>query len=164
MGFQFHRLTVREGGKVLTVGIGTGLILAVLNVIALKSRLSPLPKPLGLAFAETLLGRPLPLPVGLLFHLAWVTLASSAYVVLWRDRLTLRNALALAGVLWLAAVMVFFPIVGWGPFGLDVSAKLIVPVTVSHLLFATLLWAFARLAFGPSRGRPDAQPGAAWDD
>jgi hypothetical protein len=158
MGFRIHRLGVREGTKALIIGISTGLILAVLNVIALKSHLSPLPKPLGLAFAETLLGRPLPLPVGLLFHLTWVTLFSFVYVILWRDQLTLRNALALAGILWLAALLVFFPIVGWGFFGLNVSAALVLPVTVLHLLFAAILWALGRLAFGPFRGRPNAQP------
>jgi hypothetical protein len=161
MSFQIHRLSVREGRKALIIGIGTGSILAVLNIIALKSHLSPLPKPLGLAFAETLFGRPLPLPVGLLFHLAWVTFFSFAYVMLWRDRLALANALGLAAFLWLAALLVFFPIVGWGPFGLNVGAKLILPVTVSHLLFATILWALARCAFGPVRDRPDAQPRAA---
>lgn len=161
MGFQIHRLSGREGAKALIVGMGAGLMLAALNVIALKSHMSPLPKPLGLAFSETLLGRPLPLPVGLLFHLAWVMIFSFAYVVLWRDRLTLRNALDLAGVLWLAAVLVFFPIVGWGLFGLNVSPALILPVTVSHLLFAAILWAFARLAFGPFPGRSSAQARAA---
>jgi len=144
--------------KVVIVGIGTGLILAVLNVIAFRSHLSPLPKPLGLAFAETLLGRPLPLPVGLLFHLAWVAFFSFVYVILWRDRLTLRNALALACFLWLTALFVFFPIVGWGLFGLNVSPALILPVTVSHLLFAAILWGLARAAFRPVRGRPEAQP------
>lgn len=159
MGFQIHRLNVREGRKALIIEIGTGLILAVLNVLALKSHLSPLPKPLGLA--EKLLGRSLPLPMGFLFHLAWVTIFSFAYVVLWRDRLTLRHALALAGFLWPTAVLVFFPIVGWGLFGLNVSPALIVPVAVSHLIFATILWAFGRLAFGPFPGRAGAQLGAA---
>jgi hypothetical protein len=158
MGLRIHRLSVREGGRALIIGIATGLILAVLNIIALKSHLSPLPKPLGLAFAETLFGAPLPLPVGLLFHLAWITLFSFAYVILWRNRLTFGNALALAVLLWLAALLVFFPIVGWGFFGLNVGATVILPVTVSHVLFAAILWALARLAFGPVRGRSDAQP------
>ncbi|MGC2524354.1 MAG: hypothetical protein WA417_17230, partial [Stellaceae bacterium] len=60
-------MSAREVGKSVIVGIGTGVILAVLNLIALKSHMSPLPKPLGLAFAETLFGRSLPLPVGLCF-------------------------------------------------------------------------------------------------
>jgi hypothetical protein len=159
MIFQVRRMSVRDGGKSIIVGIGTGVILAALNVVALKSHISPLPKPLGLAFAEALFDRSLPLPVGLLFHLAWVTFFSVAYVILWRDRLTFRNALGLAAFLWLIALAVFFPIVGWGFLGLNISAMLILPVTVSHLLFAVILWGLARLAFGRFVGRPDMQPG-----
>lgn len=160
MDFQIHRVRGRESGKAVIVGIGTGVILAALNVIALKSHVSPLPKPLGLAFAETLFGEPLPLPAGLLFHLAWVTFFSVAYVFLWRDRLTFQNALGLAAFLWLITLVVFFPIVGWGFLGLNITAMLILPVTISHLLFAVLLWGFARLAFDRFAGRPDARPRA----
>ena len=161
MNVQLHRLSRYERWKAVAVGFATGAILALLNVIALKSHLSPLPEPLGLAFAETLFGRQLPLPVGLLFHLAWVTFFCIAYVALWRDRLTLRSAVMLSAVLWLMAVAVFFPIVGWGFFGLKVSAKLIIPVTVSHALFAAILWGLARIAFGQALPRQGAQPKAA---
>ena len=100
MDVEFHALSRREWWRAVGIGVGTGVILAVVNVIAMKSQLSPLPKPLGLAFAEAVLGRQLPLPVGLLFHLAWVTVFSVVYVVFWRDALTLKNALLLAVVLW----------------------------------------------------------------
>ncbi|HVB15878.1 MAG TPA: hypothetical protein VNF04_05045 [Stellaceae bacterium] len=136
--------------KAIGIGVATAIILAVINVIALHSHVSPLPKPLGLAFAETVFGRALPLPLGLLFHVAWVTFFSVAYVVLWPDALTLRNALLLAAALWLLVMIVFFPIVGWGFFGLAVSPKLIIPTTVSHLLFAVILWGLARLLLQPS--------------
>jgi hypothetical protein len=62
-------------------------------VPALRLGISSLPKPLGLAFAETVLGSPLPLPVGLLFHVAYVTAWSVVYVALFRHALTLVNAL-----------------------------------------------------------------------
>jgi hypothetical protein len=147
MSVELHWLSTREWWKAVGVGVATAAILAVLNVIALKSQVSPLPKPLGLAFAETVFGRNLPLPVGLLFHLAWVTFFSVVYVVLWRNALTLRNANILASVLWLLVLIVFFPVVGWGFLGLAVSPKLIVPATVSHLLFAAILWGLCRIAF-----------------
>ena len=95
-------------------------------VPALRLGISPLPKPLGLAFAKTVLGRSLPLPVGLLFHVAYVTAWSVVYVALFRHALTLVNALLLGLVLWLLVLFVFFPIVGWGVLGLAVSPKLIV--------------------------------------
>lgn len=145
--------------KAIGIGVATGIILAVFNVIALHSHVSPLPKPVALAFAETVLGRKLPLPVGLLFHVAWVTFFSIVYVVLWPEAPTLRNALLLAAPLWLSVLVVFFPVVGWGFFGLSVSLKLIIPVTVSHLLFAVILWSLVRLLLQPGTPRITA-PGA----
>jgi hypothetical protein len=158
MSVELHTLNTRKWWKAIFVGIGMGAILAALNVIALKSQVSPLPKPLGLAFAETVFGHSLPLPVGLLFHLAWVTFFSVVYVVLWRNALTLRNAIILASALWLLVLLLFFPVVGWGFFGLAVSPKLILPATVSHLLFALILWGLCRLAFGQSLERGHSQP------
>lgn len=151
MRVEFRAMSRREWRKAITVGIATGAVLAVINVIAMKSGLSPLPEPLGLAFAETLLGRHLPLPVGLAFHLVWVTLFCVVYLALWRDRPSLKYAAGLAGVLWLAALVVFFPIVGWGVLGLALGGKPIIPVTVSHALFAAILWGLSRLAFGAGR-------------
>ncbi len=158
MSVEFHALAAREWWKATAVGITTGAILAILNVIALKNHLSPLPKPLGLAFAETVFGRQLPLPVGLLFHLVWVTFFSVLYLVVWRDNLTLKNAVLLAAALWLLAAVVFLPLVGWGAFGLAVSPNLMVPVTVSHLLFAAILWGLTRLLFGQGVRPAQSQP------
>jgi hypothetical protein len=155
MRLEWHRLTSGEWWKAAAVGAGTGVVLAILNVLAMATHLSPLPKPLGLAFAETLFGRPLPLPVGLLFHLVWVTFVSVVYVALFRRALTLKNALLLAAALWLAVLLVFFPVVGWGVLGLAVSPKLIIPATVSHLLFAVILWALCTAAFHTT-GEPAA--------
>ena len=161
MSIELHKVSTREWWKAIFVGVATGVILAVLNVIALKSHVSPLPKPLGLAFAETVFGRELPLPIGLFFHLAWVTFFSVVYVLLWRTTLTLMNALILASALWLATVVIFFPIVGWGFLGLAVSPALLLPVTVSHVLFALILWGLSRLVFGQTANNPQPQPRAA---
>lgn len=61
-------------------------------VPACKAGISPMPKPPSLAFAETIFGRTLPLPVGLLFHIAYVTAWSMGYVVLFRDRSSFMRA------------------------------------------------------------------------
>ena len=144
---QWHRLSSSEVWKAIGVGIGTALLLSAVMVPALKSGISPLPQPLGLAFAETLLGGPLPLPVGLLFHVVYVAAWSVIYVVLFRDALTFRNALLLGLFLWVLVLFVFFPIVGWGFLGLAVSPKLIVASLVPHVLFALFLWGLCRLSF-----------------
>ncbi len=143
----FQNLSTREWGKALGVGIANGLLLSAIMVPALKFGVSPFPKPVGLAFAETLLGRTLPLPVGLLFHLAYVTFWSVAFVAFFRHSLTLKNSLLLALALWIGVLVVFFPIIGWGFLGLGISSKLIVASFVPHLLFGLFLWGLCRLAF-----------------
>ena len=116
-------------------------------VPAFKLGVSPLPKPLGLAFAETLLGRTLPLPVGLMFHVVYVTFWAVIYVVVFRARRTLVSALLLGLGLWLIVLVVFFPVVGWGFLGLSVGPKLIVASLVPHLLFGVFLWGLCRFVF-----------------
>ena len=150
---QIHNLTPKEWLKALGVGITTAILLSVVMVPALKLGISPLPKPLGLAFAETVLGRALPLPVGLLFHVAYVTFWSVAFVVLFRNSLSFGKALLLALVLWIGVLVVFFPVVGGGFLGLGISPKLIVASLVPHLLFAAFLWGLCRLLFGRKRSQ-----------
>jgi hypothetical protein len=144
---KWHMLDTLDWAKAIGVGIIVSTLTAAFMVAGIKSGLSPLPKSLGLAFAETLLGRPLPLPVGLLFHTVWTTAFSTLYVILFRDALTFLRALWLAIALWLLVLVFFFPFVGWGFFGLAISPKMIVGAAVPHLLFAILLWGFCRWAF-----------------
>ena len=147
---HIHKLSTGEWGKALGLGIANGVVLSVIMIAMKQMGVSPLPKPLGLAFAETLIGRSLPLPVGLLFHLVYVTLWSMAFVVLFRNSLTLWNALLLALVLWLGVLLVFFPIVGWGLFGIAIGPQLILGSLMPHLLFGLFLWGLARLIFPTS--------------
>jgi len=121
------------------VGIGVAVLTALVMVTLLKTGVSPFPKPPSLAFAETLLGRTLPMPVGLLFHTAYVIFWSVVFVRFFPKR-NLKKALALAGFLWLVILAVFFPIIGWGFAGLHVSPKLIPASFMPHLLFGLLLW------------------------
>jgi hypothetical protein len=147
---KIHSLSAAEWSKSIGIGISVAILTAVLMVIALRSGLSPLPEPLGLAFAETLFGRSPPMPVGLLFHIVWVTAFSVVYVALFRDRLSFARALGLAAALWVLVLVFFFPLVGWGFLGLSITPKLIVASAVPHLLFALFLWALCRWAFGSS--------------
>lgn len=144
---KIHALSMRDATKALGVGIVTSLLLSAVMVPAFELGISPMPKPPSLAFAETVLGRALPLPVGLLFHVAYVSAWSIIFVVLFRDRLSFLRALGLALLLWIGALAVFFPVVGWGFLGLAVSPKLIVASLIPHVLFAAFLWALCRLVF-----------------
>jgi hypothetical protein len=149
---QLHKLSTTEFLKAIGIGVVTALLLSAVMVPALRLGISPLPEPLGRAFAETLLGRPLPLPVGLLFHVAYVTAWSVAYVALFRPALTFGKALLLGLFLWLLVLFVFFPLVGWGVLGLAITPKLIVASLVPHLLFAVFLWGLCRLGFRKTHG------------
>jgi hypothetical protein len=108
-----------------------------------------MPQPLGLAFAETVLGQQVPLPVGLLFHAVYVTFWSVIFVRYFRSR-NLGWALLLAGLLWIGVLVVFFPVVGWGIAGTGVSVKLIPASLLPHLLFGLFLWGLNRT--GGARG------------
>ena len=144
---QFGKVDLRDWFKAIGIGIVTAILLSAVMVPASKFGISPLPKPLGLAFAETVMGRSLPLPVGLIFHIAYAVFWSVLFVVLFRNDLRFRNALLLGMGLWLLVLVAFFPIVGWGFLGLAVSSKLIVAALIPHLLFSIFLWALCRGMF-----------------
>ena len=125
--------------RAIGIGVGVSLLTALVMVLLSKSGVSPLPKPLGLAFAETLLGRTLPLPAGLAFHTAYVTFWSAVFLRFFPRR-NIKSALLLALGLWLIVLAVFFPVVGWGFAGLHVGPKLIPASLLPHLLFGVFLW------------------------
>jgi hypothetical protein len=55
---RLHKLTPTELLKAIGIGIATALLLSAVMVPALRLGISPLPKPLGLAFAETVFASP----------------------------------------------------------------------------------------------------------
>lgn len=133
------QLNGRSWSRAFGIGLAVGVLTALVMVILSKTGISPFPKPPSLAFAEILLDRQLPVPVGLVFHTAYVVLWSVVFVHFFPRR-NIKTALALAAVLWLVLLVVFFPIVGWGFAGLHVSPKLIPASLLPHLLFGVLLW------------------------
>ncbi len=134
-------------GRGIGLGVANGLLLSAIMVPAFLAGIPPMPEPPSLAFAEALLGEGLPMPVGLAFHLAYVTFWSAVWVAWDHPRLRFASAAALAAILWVVALVVFFPINGWGLLGLDVSPKLIPAALIPHALFAVFLWALARVLF-----------------
>ena len=135
-----HERDGRSWLRAIGIGILVSILTAAVMVTLTAAGLSPFPEPPSLAFAQTVIGRDLPLPIGLLFHTIYVTFWVVIFVRCFprRDILT---ALGLAAGLWLVILVVFFPIVGWGLAGLAVSPKLIPASFVPHLLFGLLLWA-----------------------
>lgn len=131
----------------VALGLVNGILLSLIMVPAFLAGIPPMPEPPSLAFAEALLGEGLPMPVGLLFHLAYVTFWSAVWVAWDHPRLRFTTALVLGLALWIVALAVFFPISGWGFLGLAVSPKLIPAALVPHLLFAVFLWGLGKLFF-----------------
>ncbi len=129
--------------RAIIIGLAVSVLTAIFMIIMMKAGIAPFPKPPSLAFAQTLIGHPLPLPVGLLFHTAYVTFWSVLYLKFFGNN-SLAKALGLAGVLWIVILTVFFPIIGWGIAGTGISPKLIPASFVPHLLFGLLLWGIAK--------------------
>src|SRR5690348_9749404 len=138
---NWHRLNGKQYLKAVGVGVLTSLILSAIMITGFKTGVSPMPAPVSLAFAQALVGAKLPLPVGLLFHVAWVTLWSVVYVALFRERLTLGRAAGLAVFLLALMYIVFFPFIGWGLLGMAVGPKAVVGGFITHALFTVIVWA-----------------------
>ena len=131
----------------IAAGLLTGILAAVVMVALKKNGFSPVPMPLGLAFADTLLHKHLPLPIGLAFHLAYVTFWGTVFVLFAHPRLTLGRIAALSLALYLFALLVFVPVVGWGLFGAAVGPRVAGGLAITHVLFGLFLWLSCRLAF-----------------
>lgn len=144
---KLNKLIKKESVKALIIGIITALILSAIMVPAFKFGIAPMPKPPGLAFAEMLVGRQLPLAVGLLFHVGYLLFWSLVYVVLFKDDLSFLNALLLSLFLWVVILVGFFPLLGWGFLGLAIGPKMIPGSLVPHILFAVVLWGLCRAGF-----------------
>ena len=142
----------RSVGRAFVVGIGVAILTGAFMIAMTKAGLAPFPKPPSLAFAETVLGRALPLPVGLAFHTAYVTAWSMIFVLMFPRR-TILAALLLAAALWIVVLVVFFPIVGWGFLGGGVGPQLIPGAFIPHLVFGLVLWGLNRII--PERSTPD---------
>lgn len=158
---RIHSLSAGDAVKTAVIGLITAAVTAAMMLMAIRSGVSPLPKPLALAFVQTILGKGVPLPVGFLFHAAWVTAFTFVYVLLFRDSLTFARAFWLAFLLWISVLIIFFPLVGWGFLGLGIAPKMIVASAVPHLVFAVLIWSLSSLLLS---SRPRGEPSTAGAD
>jgi len=152
---SWHTMSPRDWSKATAVGLINGIVLAAILISTLKSGISPMPAPLGLLFANTLFGRHLPVPVGVVFHLAYVTFWSVVFIVFFRPKLAFSSATALAAGLWIFALLVFVPFVGWGVFGVRIGPRIAVGLLINHALFAIFLWGLSKAFFRNERRRAE---------
>jgi hypothetical protein len=158
--------SIADTARAVVFGIAVALSLSTLILVAKTTKVSPLPAPLGVAFTHWLFGSHLSerslLPVGLALHVGWVTSATVAYVVLFRRRLTLVNALLVAATMWLVANLVFVPLIGWGVFASAQGGKVIATIALTHLVYALFVWVICRSGMdahpNPVRSHRAAEP------
>lgn len=142
--------TPKELSRAALVGLLAAIGTAIVTVPLFKSGLPPMPEAPSLAFAKTLFG-PVPDPVGVIFHLLYVTGVTTAFLALAGARPSLSRIVGVSAVFYVLALAVFFPIVGWGFAGLAVTPKIAVAALVPHVLYGLLLWGADRVVFGTPR-------------
>lgn len=134
-------MAIADTLRAVGAGALSGIFLSGLIAAVSKAGLSPLPKPLCVAFMECALHRPVGLTTALGFNLVWVVLWSLFYVFLFWNSLTLASAAGFAAVLWLLTQVFFFPSVGWGFFGSRIGPLASLDAAISYALFAVVMWA-----------------------
>lgn len=138
----------KDWAKTFGAASGTAILLSLVVFPAASLSWWPLPEPMAMAFGQALFGR-VPLAVGLLLHFVYVTFWGVVYVLVFRYRFTFSSAFVLGLVLWMLALTFFFPLVGWGLFGVGVGLQLVPGSLIPHLLFSIFLWGFCRWFFPP---------------
>jgi hypothetical protein len=134
------------------VGVGVALSLASLLLVAQVTGLSPLPAPLGVAFAKTVLPSGTAGPHGLLWiglglHVVYVGSATVGYLAVARDRASAVSALGWAAGLWVVAGIVFAPLVGWGWFAAGLGVGGFVNLLAVHAAFGCFVWVGAQVLY-----------------
>lgn len=140
---RFHSLAGFTFWKAVIAGAITAVLTAVVGIILISKGIAPFPAPPSLLFAQVFMENA-SLPIGFLFHFAYVVFWSIVFVSLFREKLTFLRALLFGFVLWLVAITVFFPIVGWGFFG---SPAFMIAALLPHFLFALFLWGSCKILF-----------------
>lgn len=132
-----HRL--RDG---FGYGVLATIAMSILMLIALVSRVSPMPQPVPKAVVAQLFGSGIPKPmlmalaVGL--HLGYGGLFGAVLARVARP-VTVLKGLALGVGLWALMQVTFLPILGWGLFGTAITPKIAIVTLVLHLVYGGVL-------------------------
>jgi len=155
-------LTRAEFVKAGVAGLIGGIIMFIPMIYLVNvAGVAPFNMPPSAAFA-TALGINFAAPVAPVLHFLYAILGGLVYLVVFRDSLTVTNALVLAGVMWLIMMFIYSPVIGWGVFGfgdaqalpasdpmhLGPPVQYIVVTAGFHILYAVVLWLAARAMIG----------------
>lgn len=156
--------------KVALAGLISGIVMFIpMMYLVNVAGVAPFNMPPSAAFA-TALGINFAAPVAPVLHFLYAILGGMVYLLVFRDSLTVTNALVLAGVMWLIMMFIYSPIIGWGVFGfgdaqalpasdpmhLGPPVQYIVVTAGFHILYAVVLWLAARAMIGRTAVRQPA--------
>jgi len=155
-------LTRKDILKAGAAGLISGIVMFIPMIyLVFGAQVAPFNMPPSAAFAEAL-GINFAPPVAPILHFAYAILGGIVYLLLFRNDLTLTNAVVLGGVMWLIMMVVYSPIIGWGFFGfgegqalpaddpmhLGPPVQYMIVTLAFHALYAVVLWLGARGLIG----------------
>lgn len=113
-------------------------------VIAMKTGIAPMPAPIPLEIAKTILGdvaKPLLMAVAILSHFGygafWAALAAKV-----RWPFGIKEGLGLGVGLWALMQIAVLPLIGWGVLGLEITGfppKIALATLVLHLIYGLVV-------------------------
>jgi hypothetical protein len=149
------RSRMRVGELLLAAVIGavSAVVLALLPVPVIRIGMLPLSRPISLAVVQRFLGEATPLHMANVLQGAYVTLWALIYAVVFRPRYPLWAACLIAGLMWTIALVVVFPLAGWGMFGLQFGASPMATAMAQYTLVALLIWGMSKLLLARGSAR-----------
>lgn len=144
------------------IGFGWGVAatagMSVLMIAGVLTGMSPMPRPIPKALVASIVPPGFPGPAILILaagaHLAYGGLFGAILATV-ADRVSLSKGLGLGIGLWMLLGVVYLPLLGWGVFGIEVTARIAVATLVLHLVYGTVV------AFGLLRTDSESPTGTA---
>jgi len=134
--------------KIFGIGFLTAISVSLFVIPMFKFGISPMPAPPSLLFISKLLGMQVPLIIGLLTHIIFVMILVFMFLKLVKNVTFLKTTYLALGA-WVVALLVFFPIIGWGfaGFALGMGPKIMIAALMPHMLFDIFLWVYSTKVF-----------------
>lgn len=133
------------------VGALGSLVMALIMFPAIAMGVAPFNQPPSAAFLDSIGMKVGPLP--LIVHFGYGIFWSIVFVALFAEKANLARGVALALTLWLLMMILYSPMIGWGPFGfgdagtlpeddplyLAPGPKYLVATFVLHLVYGAVI-------------------------
>ncbi len=132
--------TRRKSGLIFGI-IGT-FFMTLIMLIGMTTGISPIPEPIPVAIAETILGtaaQPALMIFGMVAHFAYGAVAGYILFAIAKDTKPILQGLGWGLLLWLIMHLLFLPFIGWGFFAGAVNVKVIPATLILHLIYGGIL-------------------------